>query len=81
MNQRDFDEENEETIKYKRLIENKNAMLTKLRDRRKQVLAMPKNRMGGEEKKQQLDKTRKLERQYLSDIKDYRKQLYGQFLD
>ena len=56
-------------------------MLTKLRDRRKQVLAMPKNRMGGEEKKQQLDKTRKLERQYLSDIKDYRKQLYGQFLD
>jgi hypothetical protein len=77
----EYYKENEETIKYKRLIENKNAMLTKLRDRRKQVLAMPKNRMGGEEKKQQLDKTRKLERQYLSDIKDYRKQLYGQFLD
>ena len=42
---------------------------------------MPRDWMTGAEKKQQLNEIRKRERQYLSDIKDYRKQLYGQFFD
>jgi hypothetical protein len=77
----EYYKENEKLMRYQGLIEDKNAMLSTLRERKQEVLAMPKDWMKGAEKKQQLDEIRKREREYLSDIKDYRKQLYGQFFD
>ena len=77
----EYYKENEKLLQYQGLIKDKNAMLSTLRARKQEVLAMPRDWMTGAEKKQQLDEIRKRERQYLSDIKDYRKQLYGQFFD
>ena len=77
----EYYKENEKLLQYQGLIKDKNAMLSTLRARKQEVLAMPRDWMTGAEKKQQLNEIRKRERQYLSDIKDYRKQLYGQFFD
>ena len=72
----EFARENAETIQYGTLIKNKDKALKKLRKQRRFVLAQPKENMSGATKERLLKQNSRQQRQLLSDIKEYRKNLY-----
>ena len=72
----EFYEENKKMIEYGPLIRSKNKMLSDLRAYRQEIIAMPRELMGGADKKRIIDETRRKERLYLRDIKKYRERLY-----
>jgi hypothetical protein len=72
----EFARENAKTIQYSTLINKKDSALKKLRKQRRFVLAQPKENMSGATKERLLKQNSRQQRQLLSDIKEYRKNLY-----